>query len=227
VIEVVGVHHIGSSVRDVSQSVAHYAERGYTLTRTATVGGSAPAIGNGLDEAALGIGWMTSDALPLELIQFTPGSGVRLGRDDPGAGSLPIPAGPSVGNRPDPDGTPPRPYRPGTRPRLAMQSKDIELSTELLGLLGFSSGLGEPGVLSRPDLEIELTRLPSAEQRASRPDDAARIHVCCEVADLDAAGAALRDRGFDLVSSPRRGAAMSWVFVRHPAGAGIELLQQF
>lgn len=218
--EVVGVHHLGLTVADLGAAVGFYAGSGYRLADRLSLTGPDGGIGNGLNEVDLEVAFMSAPALTLELVEFNPGGRVRPGEDTPGFGRVPTWSTP-LSNR-DPDGRPVIGLAPAAAPAVGVATADPAATTRLLTVLGFSQ-VGGSHLLSGHGIEVELidVRRPAT---ASRADDGGRVHLCCQVTDMDAACAHLASEGYDLISAPRVSGDLSWVFVRHPEGPGIELL---
>jgi hypothetical protein len=219
VIDVRGLHHLGLTVADLDAYCAWSASAGYGPPERFSVTGADGAIGNGLPSAALDIAFVSAPRLTLELVSFDPSAGWAVGPLDRAFGSVPAWSLERAGD--DPDG---RPVIAGTDPTpLRVTSADPARTAHLLGLLGFAGdGTGSEGAVVGHGVRVEIVSV--AEGRLVPANAPGRVHLCCEVADMDCATAELADRGYGLVSTPRVHGDLSWVFVRHPEGPGVELL---
>jgi hypothetical protein len=187
-----------------------------------SVTGPDAAIGNGLAEAALEIAFVSAPRLTLELVQFDPPAGWTVGPADRAFGSVPTWSGAgsdTAGS--DPDG---RPAVAGADiTPLQVTSIDPVRTAHLLGLLGFAAAPDETSVtVAGHGIRVEI--VPVAGGRLVPANAPGRVHLCCQVADMTSAVAELADHGFGLVSTPRAHRDLSWVFVQHPEGPGVELL---
>ena len=212
-IDVRGVHHLGLTVGDLATACAFYGYAGYELAARLAVGGPDAAIGNGLDEASLEIAFVSAPTLTLELLQFDPPDPRSVSITDPGFGSVPIER---PGAESDPDGRPVT----SSGADLLLTSGAPHRTIHLLGALGFDQD-GDGGVVGH-GVRIEIAGVPTG--RSTPPNAPGRVHLCCEVADMAKACDALAEEGFGLVSTPRVSGDLSWVFVSHPEGPGVELL---
>lgn len=214
---VIGVHHIGLAVADLAASCDFYCSCGYAVSDRLHLTGADPAIGNGLDATVLDIAFLASPAMTLELLQFDP-AGRPLSADDPCFGSVPVANDPPA--ELDPDGHP-LSRSAATQTNAIFTTAVPEQTRALLEVLGFVSD-GE-ATLSAYGLTVELVTV-AAQSPAPTANCPGRMHLCCQVADIDAAVAVLAEAGFATVSTPRVSGDLSWVFVAHEGGPGIELL---
>jgi catechol 2,3-dioxygenase-like lactoylglutathione lyase family enzyme len=218
-IAVYGLHHLGLTVRDVEASVAFYAAMGYSLEERIAVRGPDGAIGNGLPEAALDVAFMSTPALTLELVQFTPHGPAVLSDGDLSFGTVPVWSGSSPSQ--DPDGRSLTRLPPSATVTIEVASAAPERTLALLALLGLRTSA--PEVMSGEGLAIQI--LPAVSTRPlPQPNSVGRVHLCWQVEDLGQATAELADAGFGTVSTPRVHENIRWMFVRHPEGPGVELL---
>jgi catechol 2,3-dioxygenase-like lactoylglutathione lyase family enzyme len=203
VIAVAGLDHVGLSVVDLETSIRQYATCGFGLESRASVAGEDPAIGNGLEAASLSIGWMIGGGSALELLEFTPRSGVVIDSGAPGSGMIRLSGG---------------------QLDVELATADREVTGSLLSLLGFAPS-ADRSFFTLAGHRVRLCS-PTTVAQIAAANDGGRIHLACRVDDIDEACDELGDMGFGTLSSPRRGATMSWVFVRDPAGSAIELVER-
>ena len=214
-IDVHGVHHLGLTVGDLATACAFYASAGYDVADRLTVSGPDGAVGNGLDAASLDIAFVTAPNLTLELVEFDPPDPRPVSAADPGFGTVPVGR---PGAQRDPDG---RPVTFGSgRCELLLTSGAPDRTMRLLGVLGFDRA-GVRGVVGH-GVHVEVVGVPAG--RSTPANAPGRVHLCCEVAEMQEACEELAATGFDLVSTPRVHDNLSWVFVSHPEGPGVELL---
>jgi catechol 2,3-dioxygenase-like lactoylglutathione lyase family enzyme len=218
-ITVRGLHHLGLTVRDVEVSTAFYASVGYTLDQRIAIRGPDGAIGNGLPAAALDVAFLSTPTLTLELVEFDPPGAISLSDGDPSFGTVPIwsAGGPSR----DPDGRPLTELSAGATAELEVASAAPERTSTVLALLGFHDDGTES--MSGHGLQVRIRPAP-ASTLSPLQNSIGRVHLCCQVDDLDQAAAELADAGYDTLSTPRVHENLQWMFVRHPEGPGVELL---
>ncbi|AEA23629.1 Glyoxalase/bleomycin resistance protein/dioxygenase [Pseudonocardia dioxanivorans CB1190] len=215
-IDVRGVHHLGLTVGDLATASAFYASAGYQPADRISLTGPDGAVGNGLDAASLEIAFLIGPTLTLELVEFDPPAPRRVSATDPGFGSVPI-GRPGAGQ--DPDG---RPVTFGTAERgLFLTSAAPERTVRLLDALGFDRD-GD-GAVAGHGVHVDVVGVAAPGRTPANAPG--RVHLCCEVADMQKACDELAAAGFDLVSAPRVSGHLSWVFVAHPEGPGVELLE--
>lgn len=221
-IQVQGLHHLGLTVTDRDASCAWAAAAGYGEAVLMSLAGEDPAVGNGLPAATLEVAFVSAPRLTLELVQFDPPAGWAIGPADRAFGAVPAWAEP-VADR-DPEG---RPVLAGAAPvPLRVTSADVERTAQLLGLLGFADGSprGASGAARLDGHGVSVEVVGVAGARPVPANAPGRVHLCVEVGDLGDAVAQLADHGFGMVSEPRVHGELSWVFVAHPEGPGVELL---
>ncbi|MCU1394843.1 MAG: Glyoxalase/bleomycin resistance protein/dioxygenase [Ilumatobacteraceae bacterium] len=202
----------------LDHSCDFYCSCGYEVADRFPVVGPDAAIGNGLDEARLEVAFVTSPQLTLELVEFDPASGIHLTDGDPAFGCIPVWSKPKA--LWDPDGRPVAVTAASDRPLIELSTADERKTSELLGLLGFTR---HELMLVGHGVDVVLREVEAPAQ-ASQANDTGRIHLCCQVADMDLACAELAIAGFAMVSTPRVHENLQWAFVAHPEGPGIELL---
>lgn len=221
-IDVRGLHHLGLTVANLDATCAWTAAAGYGVLDRLSVTGPDAAIGNGLDKAGLEIAFVATPRLTLELVEFDPPTGWTVGPADRAFGTVPAwSAAPRGQGALDPDG---RPVVAGSDPTmLSVTSVDPARTAHLLGLLGFARSRDALSVaVAGHGVHVEI--VPVADGRLVPANAPGRVHLCCEVADMTRAVAELVDHGYALVSTPRVHDHLSWVFVQHPEGPGVELL---
>jgi len=221
VIEVRGLHHLGLTVTDRTASCSWARAAGYGEPVLLSLAGADPAVGNGLPEASLEVAFVSAPGLTLELVQFDPPAGSTVGPGDRAFGAVPVWAAAAADH--DPEG---RPGVPGNDPLpLRLTSADVDSTSRLLGVLGFATAgpLGASGAtVVGHGARVEIAAVDGGRPvPANKPG---RVHLGLEVADLGAATVELAAHGYGLVSSPRVHGDLSWVFVAHPEGPGIELI---
>ncbi len=227
-IDVRGLHHVGLAVADLSASCDFYCGCGYSVADRLHLHGSDPAIGNGLaptgtETIGLEIAFLSSPGVTLELLQFDP-PGRALSIDDPCFGSVPVTSAPDRATTDrattDPDGHPVSVSRTSDVAVTLTTSVPRE-TARLLRLLGFEPETDT--VLVGHGARLELSAVSGAVP-VPTADCPGRMHVCCQVDDMDSAVSAVVAEGFSMVSTPRVSGNLQWVFVRHDGGPGIELL---
>jgi catechol 2,3-dioxygenase-like lactoylglutathione lyase family enzyme len=216
-IEVSCVHHVGLTVADLGSSSDFYCSCGYSAGDRFSIVGPDAAIGNGLDTASLEVLFVTSSALTLELVEFSP-VGPDLDRNEPSFGAVPAWCG-SHQER-DPDGRPVLSMSDSEVP-VEVTTSNAALTIRLFELLGFRNETA--GSVTGHGVSIGLTEVEKAHA-APTANMPGRIHVCCLVADMSSACAELAAEGFQTISTPRTQDSLQWVFIRHPDGPGVELL---
>lgn len=215
-IDVACVHHIGLAVADLSAACEFYCSCGYAIADRLHLTGPDPAIGNGLESTTLDVAFLSSPAVTLELLQFDP-AGRTLTMDDPCFGSVPVATGAPAAT--DLDGHPLTAVADGVSTTFTTAVPDE--TARLLGLLGFRAETDT--VLTGHGVRIELAPVATTDS-VPTPNCPGRMHICCQVADMDRAVDAVTAAGFSMVSTPRVSGNLQWVFVRHDGGPGIELL---
>lgn len=214
-IEVLRLHHLGLAVADLQKSCRFYNTAGYELEQVMRVDEVEAASGNGLDSTQLEVAFLASPRLSLELLEFQPAGLPPLSPSDCSFGTVPV-HGERAGT--DPDG---HLLEDGDEPELGftLNTTDPAGTAELLAHLGFTrSGQHVRGHGTR-------IRLRPAESPARvEANRVGRMHVCLEVRDVHRAAATLATLGHPTVSAPRRAGELTWVFVNHPGGPGIELI---
>jgi catechol 2,3-dioxygenase-like lactoylglutathione lyase family enzyme len=216
-IDVVGVHHLGMTVGDLDASCRWARDAGYGPPERLSITGPDGAEGNGLESAALEIAFVSATELTLEMVEFRPADLEVVQDFEPSFGSVPAWTDGVASH--DPDG---HPVTSGSVPcALRFTSARVEQTMQLLDLLGFDR-VGD-GDVSGHGLRIEIVAALSG--RVVPANAPGRLHLCCQVRDMAAACAELERRGYGLVSTPRVQEGLAWVFVAHPGGPGIELLE--
>jgi catechol 2,3-dioxygenase-like lactoylglutathione lyase family enzyme len=216
-IDVIGVHHLGLTVNDLDIACRWASSAGYGAPERLSITGPDAAIGNGLHSAALEIAFVSVPELTLELLEFDPAHPDPVHSSQPAFGSVPGWRSDMVEY--DPEG---HPVTSGSVPcGLRFTSAQVEQTERLLGLLGFNDD--GRGTLAGHGMAVHVVQ--ALGQRVVPANAPGRLHLCCQVGDMASACAELADHGFGLVSEPRVQDGLAWVFVAHPEGPGIELLE--
>lgn len=218
---VLGIHHVGLAVANIGTACDALGRRRFAGDPWFEVDGPDGARGNGLDELAMRVAFVSDGPRTIEVIEpIGPAAGHVPERGDAGHQRWEIL---SDAGMPDADADAALPGvawgTVGDQPSVELTAIDPSASLELLGALGLAPTT-EPFTVACGDIFLRVIAA-TTDRPAPAPNQVGRSHVAFQVGHAASTHQRLREQGFDCVSEPiAHGDSIQWFFVRDPGGSG-------